>query len=149
MKTTYTSMLLIAGLFSLSLLSNSCAKPDHSSDLPKEQQVIGTWGINRIQLKIFQNGVFVKDSILKPSPKPKNFVQLQPDGAFEYKYNSSTSDIGTYEFTGSSELSTRSNPKSYTWTMLTLTNELFTVVSKGSDPAFPGAYVERYQTFTR
>jgi hypothetical protein len=149
MKTTYTSMLLIAGLFSVTIFSDSCAKADTSANLPREQQVIGRWGINRIQLKIFQNGVFIKDSILKSQPKPENMVKFEADGRFEYKFNSTTSDVGTFEFAGSGELVTKSAPKSYSWTVLTLTNELFTVVSKGADPAFPGAYVERYQTFTR
>ena len=149
MKTTYTPVLLLAGLFSISTFLNSCAKADTSSNLPKEQQVVGEWVINRVQLRIYQNGVFVKDTIIKSSPKPKNFVRFDAAGKFEYKLNSTTSDLGTYEFAGSNKLVTNSSPKSYDWTMITLTDVLFTLVSKGPDPAFPGAYVERYQTFTR
>lgn len=110
---------------------------------------MGQWVINRVQLKIFQNNVFVKDTIIKSNPKPANIVRFDANGGFEYKLNSTTSDIGTYEFVGSGKLITNSSPKSYDWTMITLTDVLFTLVSKGSDPAFPGAYVERYQTFTR
>ncbi len=142
-------MLFIAGLLCFSTFLNSCTKADTSATLPKEQQVVGEWVINRVQLKIFQNGVFVKDTIIKSTPKPKNFVKFDADGRFEYKLNSTTSDLGTYEFGGSGTLITNSAPKSYNWTMITLTNVLFTLVSKGPDPAFPGAYVERYQTFTR
>jgi hypothetical protein len=149
MKTTYNPLILIAALFSVTILTGGCSKADTSADLPKEQQVVGEWVINRVQLKIFQNGVFVKDTIIKSTPKPKNFVRFEADGGFEYKLNSTTSDLGTYEFAGAGTLVTNSSPKTYNWTMLTLTNVLFTVVSKGSDPAFPGAYVERYQTFTR
>lgn len=149
MKTIYTYLPLLAILFSITALNSGCAKADNSSDLPKEQQVVGEWVINRVQLKIFQNGVFVKDTIIKSTPKPKNFVLFEADGGFEYKLNSTISDVGTYEFAGAGTLVTNSSPKSYNWTMLTLTNVLFTVVSKGPDPAFPGAYVERYQTFTR
>lgn len=140
--------MLSASLFSLVIFISSCAK-DTSTTLPKEQLVVGKWVINRVQLKIYQNNVFVKDTIIKSTPKPANFVQFGDDGAFEYKLNSTTSDIGTYEFSGPGTLITNSIPKSYNWTMITLTDVLFTVVSKGSDPAFPGAYVERYQTFTR
>lgn len=149
MKTAYPSLLLIAGLFFISTILNSCAKADTSTSLPKEQQVVGEWVINRVQLRIYQNGVFVKDTIIKSTPKPKNFVRFGADGSFEYKLNSTTSDLGTYEFAGPGTLVTNSSPKSYNWTMLTLTDVLFTLVSKGPDPAFPGAYVERYQTFTR
>jgi PBP1b-binding outer membrane lipoprotein LpoB len=148
MKTTYTPLFLLAILFA-AIVFTGCAKADTSADLPKEQQVVGEWVINRVQLKLFQNGVFVKDTIIKSTPKPKNFVKFGADGSFEYKLNSTTSDIGTYEFGGAGTLVTNSSPKTYNWTMLTLTNVLFTVVSKGSDPAFPGYYVERYQTFTR
>jgi hypothetical protein len=148
MKTIYTSLVLSAGLLSLSIFFNSCAK-DSSVGLPKEQAVVGKWVINRVQLKIFQNGVFVMDTVIKATPKPENFVQFDADGRFEYKLNSPVSDIGTYEFAGAGIMTTNSSPKSYTWTMITLTDVLFTVVTKGPDPAFPGAYVERYQTFTR
>ncbi len=149
MKRFSTPLLIIAGLISLSVISNSCAKADHSADLPKEQQVVGKWNINRIQLKIFVGGVFVKDTILKQTPKPENFVSFTATGGFEYRFNTNTSDIGTYEFASGGKLITNSSPKTYDWTTLTLTNVLFTVVSKGTDPAFPGAYVERYQTFVR
>lgn len=148
MKTTYTPLILLAILFSVAVLT-SCAKVDTSADLPKEQQVVGEWVINRIQLKLFQNGVFIKDTILKATPRPKNFVRFDENGGFEYKLNTNPSDIGTYEFAGAGTLVTNSLPKTYNWTMLTLTDKLFTVVNKGTDPAFPGYYVERYQTFTR
>jgi hypothetical protein len=148
MKTTYTFMLLTAGLFSLSIFIGSCAK-DTSTSLPKEQLVVGKWVINRVQVKVYQNNVLVKDSIIKSTPKPANFVQFDANGGFEYKLNSTTSDIGTYEFTGPVTLVTNSSPKSYNWTMITLSDVLFTVVTKGPDAAFPGAYVERYQTLTR
>ncbi|MBL7700625.1 MAG: hypothetical protein JNM14_00125 [Ferruginibacter sp.] len=148
MKTSYTPLILLAILLSVAVLSG-CAKADTGTTLPKEQQVVGEWVINRIQLKLFQNGVFVKDTILKATPRPKNFVRFDEDGGFEYKLNINPSDIGTYEFAGAGTLITNSSPKTYNWTMLTLTDKLFTVVNKGSDPAFPGYDVERYQTFTR
>lgn len=148
MKATYTFMLLAAGLFSFSIFIGSCAK-DTSTNLPKAQLVLGKWVINRVQVKVYQNNILVKDSIIKSTPKPANFVQFDANGGFEYKLNSTTSDIGTYEFSGPGTLITNSSPKSYNWTMITLTDVLFTVVTKGPDAAFPGAYVERYQTFTR
>jgi hypothetical protein len=149
MKTPITALLFIAGLFSVSFFNSSCAKADNSAVIPKEQQVVGKWSINRIQLKIFNGGVFIKDTILKQTPVPENFVKFEANGSFEYRFNTAASDIGTYEFAAAGSLISNSVPKTYNWTMLTLTNVLFTVVSKGTDPAFPGAYVERYQTFVR
>lgn len=149
MKTIFTALVLFACLLTVSVFTNSCAKPDHSADKPKEQQVVGKWSINRIQLKIFVNGTFIKDTILKQSPKPENYVKFETAGGFEYRFNTNTSDIGTYEFAGGGLVVSNSSPNSYSWTMLTLTNVLFTVVSKGADPAYPGAFVERYQTFVR
>ncbi len=149
MKTNFTSLILLVGMFSLISIVNSCAKPDNSANLPKEQQVVGRWWIGRVQLRIYVNGVFIKDTIVKPTPKPQNFVRFEADGGFEYRYNSDKSDTGTYEFGSASKLITNSSPKTYNWTMLTLTNVLFTVVSKDPDPDYPGALVERYQTFER
>lgn len=148
MKTTYTKLILLAILFPFTIFTG-CSKADTSTDLPKEQQVVGEWVINRIQLKLYQNNVFIKDTILKATPRPKNFVRFDAGGGFEYKLNTNPADIGTYEFAGAGTLVTNSSPKTYSWTMLTLTDKLFTVVNKGTDPAFPGYYVERYQTFTR
>jgi hypothetical protein len=148
MKTTYTLPILLVILLPFTIFTG-CTKADTSTDLPKEQQVVGEWVINRIQLRLYQNNIFVKDTILKATPRPKNFVRFDEGGGFEYKLNTNPSDIGTYEFAGAGTLVTNSSPKTYSWTMLTLTDKLFTVVSKGTDAAFPGYYVERYQTFTR
>lgn len=149
MKTSLKALFVVAGMFSLPIFMNSCAKADTSTSLPNDQQVIGKWNINRIQLKIYVNGVFIKDTIVKQTPNPENFVQFQSNGGFEYRFNTGSSDLGTYEFAGASKMVTNSAPKTYNWTILTLTDVLFTVVSKEPDPAYPGALVERYQTFVR
>lgn len=149
MKKFYSTLLLTAGLLSVIIVSNSCAKADHSADLPKEQQVVGTWWINRIQLRIYQGGVFLKDTIIKQTPHPTNYVKFDANGAFEYRFNTYTTDAGSYQFSGADSVIANSTPQNYRWKMLTLTNVLFTVVSKGTDPAYPGAVVERYQTFIR
>ena len=132
----------------MTIMVNSCAKADHSADGTKEQLVVGKWFINRVQLKLYSGSTFVKDTILKLSQWP-NIVTFEANGGFQYKLNSPTADVGTYEFAAAGALVTNSIPRSYNWTTLTLTRELFTVVNKGTDPAFPGYYVERYQTFIR
>ena len=149
MKTSSSALILFAGLFSVSFFINSCAKPDHSADLPKEQQVVGKWSINRIQLKIYSSGVFIKDTIVKQTPHPENFVTFGADGSFEYRLNTTTSDKGTYQFVGLDSVAANSTPSNYRWKMLTLTKVLFTVVNTTTDPDYPGAVVERYQTFVR
>jgi len=150
MKTFFSALIATAGLFSIILFTNSCAKPDHSADLPKEQQVVGSWWINRIQLRIYSgSGVFLKDTIIKQTPKPKNYVEFDANGGFKYQFNTTSPDQGTYQFVGSDSVVSNSIPQNYRWKMLTLTNVLFTVVSTGTDPAYPGNIVERYQTFVR
>jgi len=149
MKTLFSALFLTAGLFSLILTTGSCAKADHSADLPKEQQVVGYWSINRIQLRIYQGGIFLKDTIVKQTPHPVNYVQFDANGGFQYKFNTYNPDAGTYQFVGADSLVSTSTPLNYRWKMLTLTDKLFTVVSKGPDPAYPGAVVERYETFVR
>ena len=150
MKTSSTTLVLIAGLFLISFLSNSCAKPDHSADRPKEQQVLGKWSINRIQLKVFNNGVFIKDTIIKQTPHPENFVRFDDGGNFEYRFNTYSSDLGTYQFKGVDSVVSSSAPTTYRWKLLTLTNVLFTVKNTTTTyPGYPGSTVEVYQTFVR
>lgn len=149
MKNLFTAPFITAGLFSIVFISASCSKKDTSADLPKEQQVVGTWSINRIQLRIYQGGVFLKDTIIKQTPHPTNYVKFEASGSFEYRFNTYSTDAGTYQFVGVDSVVSSSVPQNYRWKMLTLTNKLFTVVSTGSDPGYPGAVVERYQTFVR
>lgn len=148
MKTIFTPIFIAIGLFSATVISNSCAKADHSQDLPKEQQVVGTWSINRIQLRLYSGSIFIKDTILALNHHP-NYVKFDAAGSFEYKFNSSLPDEGTYQFVGADSVISNSIPQNYRWKMLTLTDKLFTVVNTGADPAFPGLKVERYQTFVR
>jgi hypothetical protein len=148
MKTLFTPILIIASLFSVIIFSGSCAKPDHSTDLPKEQQVVGKWSINRIQLKIYTGGAFIKDTIVPQNHYP-NYVQFDAAGGFEYKFDASSPDVGTYQFVGADSLISTSSPNNYRWKMLTLTSVLFTVMNTTTDPAYPGSVVERYQTFVR
>lgn len=142
------ALVLIVGLFSVSITINSCSKSDKTDDLPKEQQVVGKWDINRIQLKIYSSGVFIKDTII-PQTKHPNFVRFDSNGNFEYKFNATSADIGIYQFVGVDSIVSNSLPNSYRWKILTLTSVLFTVVNTTTDPAYPGAIVERYQTFVR
>mgnify|MGYP003478505502 FL=1 len=150
MKNIYRAILLFAGLFSAITVLNSCAKPDHSADLPKEQQIVGQWGINRVQLKLYSGSTFLKDTIVPNTPKPKNYIIFGADGSFEYKYNTITSNTGTYQFAGTDSLIAITPGTTYKWKMLTMTNVLFTQVNTStSDPAFPGLKVETYYTLTR
>ena len=140
----YTPVVFIfTGLFLM------CKKLADSSGQPRDQLIMGHWNINRIQLRLYNNGVFFKDTILKQTPKPENFVSFFAGGNFEYKFNTSTSDAGTYEIVGADSVISYVPGKAYKWKMLTLTNVLFTVMNTSTDPAFPGATVETYQTFVK
>ncbi|WP_462220631.1 hypothetical protein [Ferruginibacter sp.] len=150
MKNFYTASVLFIGIVVVSCFTPSCAKPDTSQDKPKEQQVVGEWWIERVQLRLYYNNVFSKDTIIDRTPKPKNFVQFDANLNFQYCYNSSTINTGTYKFSGTDSLIATTPSKTYGWKMLTLTSEIFTVVNTSTnDPAFPGAKVETYQTFAR
>jgi hypothetical protein len=129
----------------------SCAKVDDGGvDKPKETLVQGTWSINRIQMKIYYNGVFNKDSIVPQKALPKNYVQFDGSTDFYYCFNSPSINSGTYQFKGADSVISTTPSKIYRWKMLTLTDALFTVVSTSTtDPSFPGAKVETYQTFVR
>ena len=149
MKTPFTAI-LIAGLFSVSAILSSCAKPDHSADLPKEQQIVGEWWINRIELNVYSGGTLMIDTILKQAPKPKNLVKFQENGGFEFRFNTTTSNIGTYQFVGSDSIVSVTPAITYRWKMLTLTNVLLTAKSTSTNnPAYPGSTVETFYTFIR
>jgi hypothetical protein len=149
MKTTFTAI-LIAGLFSVSGILSSCAKPDHSADLPKEQQIVGEWFINRIELNVYNGSALIIDTILKQTPKPKNLVKFDTGGGFEFRFNTTTSNIGTYQFVGSDSIVSVTPAITYRWKMLTLTKVLLTAKSTSTNnPAYPGSTVETYYTFVR
>jgi ABC-type uncharacterized transport system substrate-binding protein len=149
MKNFYSAAILFTGIVLASCFISSCSKPD-TTEKPKEQQIIGKWYISRVQLKLYYNNVFKKDTIIKQSARPANYVMFDADKNFEYLFNSPTADVGTYKFTGTDSLISTVNTKIYRWKMLTLVDQLFTVMSTSTnDPAFPGAKVETYQTFGR
>ena len=150
MKISFKAIVLAAGLFLVTLLFIACAKPDHSMDLPKEQQVVGEWQINRIELNVFSGSTLIKDSIIPRHPTPKNTVEFDANGGFKYQFNSTTANVGTYSFVGSDGLVSVTPAATYSWKILTLTNVLFTLKSTSTnDPAFPGCTVHTYHTLVR
>jgi hypothetical protein len=150
MKNLYSATLLFVGIVIASCFTTSCTKPDTSSDKPKEELVLGYWAIQRVQLKIYYNNVFFKDTIPKQNSVPKNYVQFDPGKDFQYLLSAPVANQGTYEFKGADSLIATTPSKIYRWKMLTLTDLLFTVMSTSTnDPAYPGAKVETYQTFVR
>jgi len=148
MKNLTATAVLFMGIITISCFT-SCAKTDTSNDLPKEQQIIGKWEINRVQLRIYYSGVFTKDTIVPARPNPLNFTQFDASNGFQLCYNSAAVQTGTYAWSGDTIISTTST-NTYNWKMLTLTDKLLTTVSTStSDPSFPGAKVETYYTFIR
>jgi len=150
MKNLITTSVLFVGILIISCLFSSCAKKDTSSDKPKEELVLGDWFINRIQLRIYYNNVFSKDTIVPSQALPRNFVAFDAAGSFQYCFSSPTINSGTYQWQGTDSLISTTPSKIYRWKKLTLTDVLFTVMSTSTnDPAFPGAKVETYQTFVK
>ena len=148
MKNLISIVVLFTGILLFSCFISSCTKDDTNSNKPKEQQVVGTWSINRVQLKLYYGGTFLKDTIVQQSYHP-NYVKFDGNGNFEYKFNQPAADVGTYQFAGADSVISNVTSKIYRWKMLTLTDVLFTVMNTSTDPAFPGATVETYQTFVR
>lgn len=148
MKTNFTSLVVIAGLFSIIAMTSSCAKPDHSADLPKEQQIVGQWYISRLELNIYSGAVLVKDSIVPQ--QPYNFVRFDAGGSFAYRFNAPSANSGTYQFTGVDSIISVTPGNTYRWKFLTLTKNLLTVRNTSTtNPAFPGQTVVSFHTFGR
>ena len=150
MKTYLPIVALIVLLLYFISITTSCKKTDTSNLAPKEDLVLGKWFINRIQLKIFSGGVFVKDTIIPQLPKPQNFINFGSDGKIEYRYNTSVSEFGTYKFQGADSIIATMTNKVYKWKTLLLTTEIFTLFTTSTTDAFyPGSVVENYQTLVR
>lgn len=141
---------MVAGFLMLSLFNNSCIKADVSSLSPKEDLVQGKWNINRIQLRLYSGGAFIKDTIIKAYPKPENFVNFGGNLSFQYKFNTTGTETGSYVFLGADSLIATTGINIYRWKMITLTKDLFTVFNTApSDVYYPGGIVETYYTFVR
>lgn len=132
----------------ISFYNISCNKTTESLK-PKEELILGRWSINRVQLRIYNNGVFTRDSII-PLVKQDNYVVFgTTNGSFAYRFNTSGPENGTYQWSGSDSVLISSSKGNYSWKKLTLTDVLFTVMNKTTDPSLPGATIEVYQTFVR
>ena len=94
----------IFGLFLMSILVSSCSKSTDTATAPKEQVVVGRWNINRMQLRIYYGGVFSKDTIVAQTPMPENFIQFDAAGNFQYRFNTTAIDAGTYQFKGADSI---------------------------------------------
>ncbi len=148
MKTLSTFLIIIAGSFSIITTSVSCAKPDHSADLPKEQQIVGQWYISRLELNIYSGSVLIKDSIIPQLPN--NFVRFDAGGGFAYRFNMPASTSGTYQFSGVDSIISVTPGNTYRWKFLTLTKNLLTVSNTSTNnPSYPGATVVSFHTFGR
>lgn len=146
----YTPVVIVFSvLFLLTISSISCSKKEDGAGLTQDQLITGHWNINRIQLRLYYNGVFAKDTILKQTPQPENYVSFASGGAFEYRFNTNSSDIGSYEIVHGDSVISNASGKIYKWKILTVTPVLFTAMTTGTDPAFPGAVVERYHTLVK
>ena len=147
MKTFIPLTALFTATLFLCLFNTSCKKEDKDHSGPKETLIVHSWTINRIQLKLFNGSVFVKDTILKQTPKPRNFAAFGADMSFEYCFNSMTKDPGTYVFKGADSIIATAASGTYRWKLLMLTDQLFTTMTTtNNDPDFPGYKVERYYT---
>jgi uncharacterized membrane protein len=151
MKNLTTLAVLFVSIVTLSCFISSCGKKDAAAtNKPKEEGVIGSWWINRIQQKIYYNGTFYKDTIIPQTAKPKNFVQFDATKDFLYCFNSTVINTGNYQFKGADSIISTTPAAIYRWKLLTLTDVLFTVMSTSTNnPSYPGAKVETYQTFIR
>lgn len=144
----FTLVTVLSGILLSSFLFTSCKKDEAASNKSIDA-IAGNWYINRVQVKLYYGGVFLKDSILSNgganTASFDNGTQL-----FTYKYKSAVAETGTYTTKGADSVIAVSNITTYRWKMLTLTDYLFTARNtSNNDPAFPGATVETYYTFVR
>lgn len=145
----FTPVIVLAAIISLCSLLSSCGKSTPDVNKPIEYTQ-GKWSINRIELRIYYSTILNKDSVIPGHPQGENFVSLDASKNFQFRFNSYTTDTGTYIYPGGDSVIATTTATTYRWKMLTLTDVLFTAKSTStSDPSFPGATVETYYTFVR
>ena len=149
MKKIFTLFLPAVIILSTVVSCKKVAEGKNSNNTPKEELAVGHWNINRIQVKVFQNGIYVKDTIILQTPKPENFVQFDAGSSFQYRFNVSAIDAGSYLFMGSDSLIATTPSGIYRWKWITLTDVLFTVMSTATYQSMPGYTFENYQTFVK
>ena len=146
---SFTPVIVLAAIISLCSLLYSCGKSTPDVNKPIEYTE-GKWFINRIELRIYYGTVLNKDSVIPRHPQGENFVSLDANKTFQFRFNSYTTDTGIYTYGSGDSIIATTSSTIYRWKMLTLTNELFTAKSTSTiDPSFPGATVETYYTFTK
>jgi hypothetical protein len=147
---SFTSLAFLCASFLITSVFTSCEKDEAAATKSKEQLIVGTWEINRIQLKVFYGGVFTRDTILKQNPRPKNYITFGAAGEFAYKWNLEALDAGSFQFKGADSIITTAIPDAHRFKLLTLTDDLLTLKNTYSnEPLFPGATVEKYHTLIR
>ncbi len=144
----FTLVTVLCSIVFINLTLISCTKEVAQSNKPIEN-IDGNWSINRVQVKLFYSGAFVKDSILTNGGA--FFTSFnKTTNAFTYKYRLPATETGTYITKGVDSIIATTNITTHRWKMITLTDVLFTAMKTSTtDPAFPGATVETYYTFVR
>jgi len=145
---SFTPVLVLATIV-LATFFSSCSKSTPDVNKPIEYTQ-GKWSINRIELRIYYGTILNKDSVVPRHPQGENFVSLDASKNFQYRFNSYTTDSGTYTYASGDSVIATTTTSTYRWKMLTLTDVLFTAKNTSTnDPSFPGATVETYYTFVR
>jgi hypothetical protein len=146
---SFTPVIVLAAIILLCSLFSSCGKSTPDVNKPIEYTE-GKWSVNRIELRIYYGTVLNKDSVIPRHPQGENFVSLDANKTFQFRFNSYTTDTGTYTYATGDSIIAVTSATTYRWKMLTLTNDLFTAKSTSTtDSSFPGATVETYYTFVR
>jgi hypothetical protein len=145
----FTTVTVLAVIITFCSILSACSKSTPDVNKPIEATE-GKWAINRVQLRIYYGGVFYKDTIVPNKPQGENSLVMDASMNFQFRYNSTVTDAGTYTFPGNDSIIATTSTTVYHWKMLTLTDVLFTAKSTtNANPAFPGATVETYYTFVR
>jgi hypothetical protein len=147
MKTSFTAAVCLLVLIAFSVIS--CKKEEETPGA-KDQLIKGEWVINRIQQKVYSGSTLVKDTIFRQNPRPINLVRFNEGAAFEYKFNTSTSQTGSYQLVGNDSVICAAGSTTYRWKMITLVKRLFTTENTStSNPTYPGYTVKTYYTFIK
>ena len=139
-----TSILLLLVLLTAGFLG--CKKAATASI--STSLLVGHWYIHHIYVRSYQNNVFIKDSTFHNLPQP-NYVVFNGNGTLEYRYNSPTSEMGTYLLKGADSVYATIGGTSYKWKIDLLISTNFNVQETTYDSPIHGFDMETYQSFVK
>ena len=110
--------------------------------------VVGHWYIHHVYLRSYHSNVLIRDSTLPNLPQ-SNYVNFNSNGTIEYRYNTASSETGTYFLKGADSIYATLGGTLYKWKIDLLISTNFNVQTTAFDYPLHSFDTETYQSFVK